>query len=170
MGRFQILIIINVIFLLSSCCIQKNYYTTEYGSKRPKKNKFKILKTEGKLESAFFDENSIYTRIDSVYGKNPKTGLTKLSITKSFKRFFKTGQYIQGTIKDSNLPLNDYNNLKSGIIGYYKIQDDKILYEYFLVTAHNCGDYYKSESRIIGDSIVGYKKNRIEGLTGIPDW
>jgi len=169
MGRFQILICFCLLFLLNSCCIpilQKKFYTTEYGSDRPKKNKFEI----SKRGTDFFDKTYVYTHIDSVYGKNPKTGVIKLSITKSFKRFFKTGQYIQGTIKKSNLPLNDYNNLKSGIIGYYEIQNNKILYEYFLVTAHNCGDYYKTESRIIGDSIVGYQKLKIEGLTGTPDW
>jgi hypothetical protein len=167
MGRFPILIIIYITFLLSSCC---NYYKTEYGSSRPKKSKFKFSKTVDKLTDSFLEENHVYTHIDSVYGEDPKTGVIKLSITKSFKRFFKTGQYIQGTGKGLNLSLNDYNNLNSGIIGYYKIQNNKILYEYFLVTAHNCGNYYKSESKIIGDSIPGYQKNKIKGLTGTPNW
>jgi len=129
------------------------------------------MKTQDGLVQKFIDENSVYIKIDSVYGKNPKTGVIELSITKSYERYFKTGQYIQGTSeKDSNLALKDYNNLKSGIVGYYKIENNKILYEYFLVTPQNCGDYYKAENEIIRDSIAGYKRIKIEGLTGTPDW
>jgi hypothetical protein len=174
MGWKKLVSFIFIISSISSCCVpllQKKYYTTEYGSNRPKKSKFKLLKTRDKLDEKFFDENSVYIKIDSVYGKNPKTGVIELSVTKSYERYFKTGQYIQGTCKkDSNLSLNDYNNLKSGIVGYYKIENNKVLYEYFLVTPQNCGDYYKAESKIIGDSIAGYKKVKIEGLTGKPDW
>lgn len=173
MGWKKLVSIIFLTVLLNSCCsplFSKKYYTTEYGSDRPKKNKFKLSNTGNELGKTFVDENVVYTKIDSVYGKNPKTGETELFVTKSFERYFKTGQYIQGTSIDSDVSLKDYNNLKSGIIGYYKIQNDKIIYEYFLVTAQNCGDYYKAESKIIGDSIPGYKKIKIEGLTGNPDW
>ncbi len=174
MGWKKMVILVLTIISLNSCCIpflQKKYYTTEYGSNRPKKNKFKLLKTQSKLGQKFIDEYSVYVKIDSVYGKNPKTGVVELSITKSYERYFKTGQYIQGTgEKDSDLTLKDYNNLKSGIIGYYKIENNKILYEYFLVTPQNCGDYYKAENGIVGDSIAGYKRIKIEGLIGTPDW
>ncbi len=174
MGRFQILIYFLTFFLLSSCCVpilQKKFYTTEYGSDRPVRNRFKSAKNNPNLIlNKQLSRNTVFTKTDSIYIKNVKTKKEKLHIVYSFLRFFDNGQFIDGTIKDLNLPLNDYNNLKSGIIGYYEIQNNKILYEYFLVTAHNCGDYYKTESRIIGDSIVGYQKLKIEGLTGTPDW
>jgi|GEM_PF-3158870 len=174
MGRFQILICICLFAILSSCCIpilQKKFYTTKYGSDRPTRNRFKLAKSKPNLIlNKRLSENTVFIKTDSVYIKSVKTKKEKLHIIYSFLRFFDNGQFIDGTTKNSKLSINDYNNIKSGVIGYYEIQGNKILYEHFLVTAHNCGDYYKTESKIIGDSIVGYQKIRVKGLTGNPDW
>ena len=174
MGRFSILIYSCITLILSNCClpkIQKKFYTTEYGSNRPLKNKFKLAKkTTINNVNLITEKNIVYTKIDSIYLKNVKTKKTELKIIKTFERYFKTGHYIRGTVKNFSSPLNDFNNLKSGVVGYYKIQDNKIQHEYFLVTAHNCGAYYNTESKIIDDSITGYTKVYIDGLIGSPDW
>ncbi|WP_103071791.1 hypothetical protein [Aquimarina sediminis] len=173
MGWKKLISFILIIISMNSCCIpllQKKYYTTEYGSHRPIKSKFKTTRNRTKsiLEESL--TKNIYFRTDSIYITKVKDKKKELKIVNTFKRFFSDGQYIEGTTKNIRNGLEDFNNLKSGIIGYYKTQNDKILYEYFLVTAHNCGDYYRAESNIIGDSIAGYKKIKVEGLKGTPDW
>ena len=174
MGRFQILIYICICLFLGSCCVpilQKKFYTTEYGSDRPKNNKFKLAKNKINEDSnLLININKIYTRIDSSYFKHPKTKKTNLFVTKSFLRFFKSGKVIEGTTKNLSNGLKDYNDLKSGIIGYYKLNEDKITIEQFLVSSSDCGKYYQYELKIIGDSIVGYQKITVAGLKGTPDW
>ncbi|MBS9767087.1 MAG: hypothetical protein KGV44_06060 [Flavobacteriaceae bacterium] len=161
-------------FYLNSCCIpliQKKYYTTQYGSDRPKKNKFKLAKIQPKIIlNKLFSKDVIYTKIDSVYIKSVKTKKEELHIYNSFLRFFETGQYISGTTDDFTFGINDYNNLDSGVIGYYYINRNKLITEQFLVTSHDCGKYHKGTLKIIGDSIIGYNRIKIKNLKGIPNW
>ncbi|WBX76738.1 hypothetical protein PG911_00325 [Tenacibaculum ovolyticum] len=174
MKRNKILIYSSTFFILTSCCIpiiQKKFYTTEYGSDRPKKNRFKLAKnTTNQNLNELISENAIYTRTDSSYFKLVKTKKIELFITKSFMRFFKNGQFLKGTTNNFKNGLKNYNNLKSGIIGYYKILDNKILLEYFFVGPHDCGEYHQYQKKIIGDSIIGYQKIKVDGLTGTADW
>jgi hypothetical protein len=60
--------------------------------------------------------------------------------------------------------------LKAGIVGYFKAGKDKLIIQHFLVTAHDCGKYHIYELKMTGDSIEGYKKIKVEGLKGVPDW
>ncbi|WP_422091925.1 hypothetical protein [Tenacibaculum ovolyticum] len=174
MGSNKIFKIICLLFLLSSCCtpiLQKKIYTTEYGSNRPKKNKFKLAKIKPNLIlNKRLSKNTIFTKIDSIYIKSVKTKKEKLQIIYSFLRFFENGQFMDGPTKNNTNRLKDYNNLKRANVGYYQIKDNKIILEQFMVTPHDCGSYHKGELKVIGDSIVGYKKIKVDGLTGTPDW
>ena len=173
MGWKKMVSITLTVIAIHSCCIpvlQKKFYTTEYGSYRPIKNKFRIANKNTKSQSKASILNNIYTRVDSVYIKKVKSKKKELKIINSFKRFFPDGQFLEGTTKDIKNGLKDYNNLKSGVIGYYKIEKNKIILEQFLVTPHDCGKYYIYELEIKEDSIEGYSKVKVKGLTGTPDW
>ncbi|WBX76739.1 hypothetical protein PG911_00330 [Tenacibaculum ovolyticum] len=170
MGWYKILIYSCTFFILTSCCtpvLQKKFYKTEYGSNRPKKNRFKLskkiytLKKEDQISTSYIYQSSF--KMDLV-NKKLKSDYTV------FFRFFKNGRYITNVLKDKSIALNQYNNLKSGTIGYYKILGNKILLEDFSVGAHDCGKYHQYELNMIGDSIVGYEKIKIEGLAGTPSW
>ncbi len=175
MERIKILIYFFLIcFYLNSCCIpliQKKYYTTQYGSDRPKKNKFKLAKIQPNIIlNKPFSKDVIYTKIDSVYIKSVETNKEELLIYNSFLRFFETGQYLSGSTESFTFGINDYNNLDSGVIGYYYVNNNNLITEQFLVTSHNCGEYYKGALKIIKDSIVGYNRIKIKNLEGIPNW
>ena len=102
MGWYKILIYSCTFFILTSCCtpvLQKKFYTTEYGSDRPKKNRFKLAKnTTNQNLNELISENAIYTRTDSSYFKLVKTKKIELFITKSFMRFFKNGQFLKAEL------------------------------------------------------------------------
>ncbi|WBX75561.1 hypothetical protein PG911_12970 [Tenacibaculum ovolyticum] len=155
MGWNKILIYSCTFFILTSCCtpvLQKKFYTTEYGSNRPKKNKFKLSKKQNELNDL---------QLESIYiSKNKET----------FYRFFKNGKVLISGINPNLKEEEQFNNLKSGRIGYYKIKKNLVLFEYFSVGAHDCGEYHQYQKKIIGDSIVGYQKIKVEGLRGTPDW
>ncbi|PKH49863.1 hypothetical protein CXF68_03735 [Tenacibaculum sp. Bg11-29] len=165
MGWNKILIYSCTFFILTSCC------TPKYGSNRPKKNKFKLAKVKPNLIlNKRLSKNTIFTKIDSIYIKSVKTKKEKLQIIYSFLRFFENGQFMDGPTKNNSNRLKDYNNLKRANVGYYQIKNNQIILEQFMVTPHDCGSYHKGELKVIGDSIVGYKKIKVEGLTGTPDW
>lgn len=145
---------------------------TEYNSTRPKKNKFKLaqnpynLKTDSPINSKY-----VYIKNETIEIKDARTKEIKILTINSFIRFFPNGRYINSTTNGSfENGLQDYNNLKKGIIGYYKIEDMKILFEDFIVGSHDNGKYKIYERKLINDSVEGYKKLKIEGLTGTPDW
>ncbi|WP_136666716.1 hypothetical protein [Flavobacterium sp. H122] len=166
------LVILSISIGLLQSCFLKAYTTTEYGSDRPKHNRFKIGKYPYNLK---FDDpiktDFVYTKIDSAYFKSAITKENVLFVNNVFLRFFSNGRYLKSsTKKNYNSALEDYNNLKNGIVGYYEIKDNKLFLEYFLTNAHNNGKYYMLELNLIKDSIEGYKKLKIEGLTGTPDW
>ncbi len=157
MGRFQILIYFLTFFLLSSCCIpvlQKKFYRTEYGWERPIKSSFTLNKKVQNSNDSIIEGVYIYTK-------------NKHDI---FYRFFNNNKFITSGFNSKNNISDQLNNLKKGHVGYYQIEEDLVFLEYFSVGAHDCGKYHRYELKIIGDSIVGYQKLKIEGLTGTPDW
>ncbi len=155
MGRFRILIYSCIFLLLSSCCIpivQKKFYTTEYGSVRPKKNKFSLSKNQSK-------SNGI--NVVGVYISDNKN---------LYYRFFENNKFIVSGFNSNINELEQYNNLKKGRIGYFQVNKGEILLEYFSVGPNDCGEYHQYKIKMIGDSIVGCQKINIEGLNGTPDW
>ncbi len=156
MGWSRILIYSScVCILFSSCCIpflQKKFYTTEYGSNRPKKNKFKLSKNLNEL-------HTIHTT--DVYISNNKD---------TYYRFFSDNKFIVSGINPDININKQFNNLKKGRVGYYQVKDNIILFEYFSVGANDCGKYHQFQLKRIKDSIVGYTKLKVKGLTGVPDW
>lgn len=164
-----------ILFLLCASmqnCVVKPYYTTEYDSYRPKKNNFKLAQSPHQLKSSDpIDLQSIYIKIEKIEIKDAKSGKNNVFFINTFLRFFPNGRFINSTTKESfDKGLNDYNNLKKGFAGYYKIENDKIMFEDFIVSAHDNGKYKIYERKLIKDSIEGFQKIKIEGLTGTPDW
>lgn len=171
MGWKKLVILLFCSFLMQNC-ILKSYYLTEYNSTRPKKNNFKLSQNPYSLKSDDrINSKSVYTKIETIEIKDAKTKEIKKLTISSFIRFFPNGRYLNSTTNESfENGLQDYNNLKKGIIGYYKIEDMKILFEDFIVGSHDNGKYKIYERKLMNDSIEGYKKLKIEGLTGTPDW
>lgn len=171
MGWKKLVILFSFSFLMQNCIV-KSYYFTEFNSTRPKKNNFKLsqnpytLKTDSPISS-----KNVYIKKETIEIKDAITKEKKILTINSFIRFFENGRYINSTTNKSFVNgLQDYNNLKRGIIGYYRIEDKKIIFEDFIVGSHDNGKYKIYERNLINDSIEGYKKLKIEGLTGIPDW
>jgi len=155
MGRFQILIYSCAFLLLGSCCVtmlQKKFYTTEYGSDRPKINKFKLSKNQNKFNDDY---------LENVYVSENK---------ETFYRFFDNHRVLISGINPSLKIEEQFNNLKRGRVGYYQMRENLVLLEYFSVGANDCGKYHQYELKMIGDSIAGYKKMKTYELTGTPDW
>jgi hypothetical protein len=173
MARKKLVITFLLLVTLQSChLLFKGYRTTEYGSNRPTQNRFTIgqdpysLKDDDPIKTDF-----IYTKTDSVYLKSAITKEKELFVYNTFLRFFSNGRYFESTTKKKySEALNDYNNLKDGIVGYYKIENKKLSLEYFVVSAHGHESYVKNELKLFNDSIEGYNRLKIEGLTGTPDW
>ncbi len=174
MGWKKLVILILVFTMTNSCCVpfvQKKFYTTQYGSYRPIKSKFKITKDSVMYTSKESFIKNIYFRIDSIYITKVRSKKKELKVINTFKRLFSDGQFIEGTTNDIKNGLKDFNNLESGIAGYYKIENNKIIFEQFIVTPQDCGKYRTYELQILGDdNIKGYKKMTVKGLTGTPNW
>jgi len=162
--------LVSIIFLavsINSCCVpllQKKFYTTEYGSHRPIKSKFKLGKKPYELKK----EDNI--RIDCIYKSSfTMDGSEKKGYT-TFLRFFANGRYLNNVLKTDVSPLDQYNNLKKGGVGYYKVEGNKIILEEFVVGAQDCGKYHIYSLNILNDNIESYEKIKVEGLTGKPNW
>ncbi len=167
MGWKKLVGLILVSVLVSSCCVpvlQKQFYTTEYGSHRPIKSKFSLSKNPYQLKKG----DHIYT--DCIYKSSfTMDGSEKKDYT-VFLRFFANGRFLRDVLKNDSSPVDQYNNLKKGSVGYYKVEGDKIFLEEFMVGAHDCGKYHIYSLKIMDDSIEDYEKIKITGLKGEPDW
>ena len=155
MGRFSILIYSSIFFLFNSCCgipliSPRKFYTTEYGSNRPKKNNFKLnidLKDNYNLSGVYLSKNK-----DVYY------------------RFFKNSRVLISGINPNLKIEKQYNNIQKGRVGLYKIEGNSLLLEYFSVGSHDCGKYHIYDHKIVTDSIIGFKKVKIKNLKGVPNW
>lgn len=172
MGWKGMVIIFLISIFLKSCGFVYGYKTTEFGSKRPISNRFELGKQPYSLKA---DDpikiDIIYTKIDSVLLKSAITKQNELFVYNTFLRFFSNGRYFESTTKKKYTEaIEDYNNLKNGLSGYYRVEDNRLVIEYFVVSAHGHKSYVKNELKLFNDSIEGYKKLKVEGLTGTPDW
>ncbi len=182
MGWKRLVVLICFFSIFFSC---KNYFYTIEGGIRPRKNRFYLSKKPYKLyNSNLIDTNSVYIKkVDINYGNKKDT-------YSRFYRFFSNGRVLEGTSGLSNdsltiKRLNDFNN--SGvIIGYYKIDNQKkIIIESFQVKKYEGGSYSTTIGFIRNDSIFIEKKNinsfeekqydifkkrKVIGLNGKPDW
>ena len=158
------LVILFFSFLLVGCCaITHPYYTTKFGSSRPKVNRFTLNK-KGAGDISLID-------FDAVYVLPPK----KIDDNYSFIRFFKEGQILESWTKSLD-SINEFNNLEAGIIGYYHISNDTIYLEEYMTNPHFCQRYYSSKGIITKDSLIFnggdavYKRHKVSGLKGKPNW
>ena len=167
MGWKKMVSITLTVIAIHSCCIpvlQKKFYTTEYGSYRPIKSKFTLGK------NPYYLKKEDFIQTDYIYQSSFTMDIPEKKDYTTFLRFFENGRYLSNVLKKDISPLEQYNNLKKGGVGYYKIEGDKIILEEFVVGAHDCGRYDIYSFKILKDSIEGYSKVKAEGLTGIPDW
>lgn len=185
MGWKKLVTVTLLFFLFNSC---KNYFHNSYGGVRPKKSKFNLSKFRLKKEH-HIDTNAVYVAdIQITYdGKEDKF--------KRFYRFFTNGQVLEGTsgLFSDELTLNrvnDFNNSGSNV-GYYTVVGNKIKIETFRTKKNEGGFYSLREGFIDNDnnifivdyskeskkettkpikSYIFYKKEKIQGLKGNPDW
>lgn len=103
-------------------------------------------------DSTIIDFNSIY--ISQYIGVN--AGHNKIDTAYFFKRFWPTGQVFLSYGQD-HYPTNDeINNLRSGMIGYYKIEDSILVTEIFI--PWQGGTYDVTYAKIKGDSLIFYER------------
>ncbi len=165
---WQKLVILSLLgVLIQSCCmplLQKKFYTTEFGGERPLKSKFKLAKTPYILK----DEDVIKTNL--IYTTSFKMEGGKKSEYTSFLRFFDDGRFLSNALDTSSPLLDQYNNLKKGGVGYYKIEGNTIRLEEFVVGAQDCGKYHEYTLPLSQDGIKGYTHTLVNALSGAPDW
>ncbi|WP_452224214.1 hypothetical protein [Lacinutrix chionoecetis] len=189
MGRKKIVVAIIFISLLISCSsLFKNYYTNKDGGNRPKNSKFTLAKTPYIVnKDDLIDTNAVYINTSKMYYDN------KEHIDYHYLRFFKNGRYFEDLVSTKEeLNVSNFNNVNNALmIGYFKIQNNKLLeLEYFRVKYGEGGFYDKRQGYIRNDSIFlfyeSYKNNdypipnnrncriyikkEVEGLNGTPDW
>ncbi|WP_103071792.1 hypothetical protein [Aquimarina sediminis] len=177
-----------IVSLLGCNNFLKNYYTNEEGGNRPKKSKFTLNTPSYNLTKGdLIDTVAVYVnKTEMYYGE-------KTHIDFHYLRFFKNGQYMEDLVsKKEDLNLLNFNNVNNSLmIGYFNIQNKKyIQLEYFRVKYGEGGFYDKRQGYIKNDSIflfykeydkndfpIPNKKNcriyikeKVEGLTGTPDW
>ncbi|WP_136666715.1 hypothetical protein [Flavobacterium sp. H122] len=167
------LVILSVLISLFQNCFFKGYRTNEFGVNRPIKNKFTLGQEPYKLASnEIINVNAVYVKTDSIYNTSATTKKKELALYNVFLRFFSNGKFIKSSFNgDVKKSFQEFNNLKKALfVGYYRIEDKKLKIEYFTVSAHGRKSYIKNEFKLINDSIEGFKKLKVEGLTGTPDW
>jgi hypothetical protein len=168
MGRKNLVIVFIIAVSFSSCCIpliQKTWYNTSEGFERPKKNRFKLAKAPYILKPTDgISTDGVYQHDIIVKSDNGRT----IHIT-SFFRFFSNGRYMEGALGDQE-PIHYYNNLERGHVGYYTIVDNEVVLEQFSVGAQDCGKYAITKLKINETGFGDFKKIKVEGLKGVPDW
>lgn len=192
------------ILTLNSCgfcnVLTKQYYFTSEGGIRPGKNKFKDRKEPYVLkEQDLIKTNSVYQLCSAWNKENLKNEVAdcdSTNATVSFIRFFENGRFLMNELDVEKNHLEQYNNLKDGKIGYYKIENGDLILEYFSVyfggMASDCGKYYRKKYKLKESGIKLYSERKsssgtfyvwaeveysnwfhkkiINGLEGIPDW
>ncbi|MDQ7918054.1 hypothetical protein RBU60_10735 [Mesonia sp. MT50] len=193
-----------MVLSLSSCgfcnILSKQFYYTGEGGVRPGKNKFELAKTPYLLkEQDLIKTNAIYQFCYSWNEKEliyQKTNCNHINAKISFIRFFKNGRFLMNDLSTGKDSLEQYNNLKSGKIGYYKIEEKELILEYYSVShagmASDCGKYYKDKYKLTNNGIQlqaerrsnnglffgwtkvenagWYLRKNIKGLEGVPSW
>ena len=200
----QLLLLLIIIVTLNSCgfcnVFSKHYYFTGNGGVRPGKTKFDLSKDIYVLKKEDFIKTNVVYQSCSKWNKEAlryeATDCSDPTATISFIRFFENGRVLINTISDDKLPLDQYNNLEGGTVGYYKIEENELIIEYFSVNiggmTSDCGKYYIDKYKFSSEGIelqeirrsdngifygwrkvehsVPYIKKGINGLKGDPNW
>ncbi|QCX40240.1 hypothetical protein FF125_17960 [Aureibaculum algae] len=200
----QLLLLLIIIVTLNSCgfcnVFSKHYYFTGNGGVRPGKTKFDLSKDIYVLKKEDFIKTNVIYQSCSKWNKEAlryeATDCSDATATISFIRFFNNGRVLINTISEDLSPLNQYNNLEGGTVGYYKIEENELIIEYFSVSiggmTSDCGKYYIDKYKLSVEGIelqeirrsdngifygwrkvehsVPYIKKGINGLKGDPNW
>lgn len=172
MDRKSVLVIILIGMFCNSCCLpilqdmQKNY------------NKgFKLKKKQSENEIDRIDFSVVYIGRGSSLRRMGNGNMEEIE-TYPFYRFFRDGQYQYGFLNhiDNNqdvINLKKITNLKKATAvskGYFIVKGEYIYVEFFSFNPHNCGKFIIHKNEMINDSIVGFKKMKLDTLTGEIDW
>lgn len=201
--RIFILIIIALHFNSCMMCnvFSKQFYFEKEGGVRPGKNRFKFRKNPYILKQQDLLKTDCVYLLCSAKKEDKLKDTSKNCISQNSKnqfiRFFKNGRFITNRLDPSKKTrLEQYNNLKRGKVGYYKIVDNELILEYFAVKlggmSADCGKYYRDKYKMTEKEIIlkserrsasgtfyawstvktdtRYQKINIEGLTGEPNW
>ncbi len=129
-----------------------SYYITSDGGIRPQKKRFKLLKEANKVDyynnigNYLIDTNVVYINKSSVDSIDQFI----------YFRFFSNGRVLYGYPSTTRPNVTDVNNLNSGAIGYFKIENNHIYIEIFGLVFGDC-QYITYCGIIKSDSIVLYK-------------
>jgi len=127
----KIILIISII--ISSC--SKLFYNSE-GEVRPKKSKFLFSKSNFSLHTNDkIDTAVLYLRIE----RNMALSLGRTGNAYKFYRFYKDGRFQLSDSYENFENHIKFQNINSGIIGYYKLRNDTLRCEFFAPT--NGGEY-----------------------------
>ena len=186
MDRKSVLIVILVGLLCNSCIyyhlhFDRNYYRTENTRPRPILPRFRLAKPEPYRLKA---EDQIDTTV--IY-----THKTKVFKDIVFLRFFGNGRVSSGFLTEDSL---EYNKPKRSVAGYYRMRSPtEFEIQEFLAYSITHAKYSYSRDIVKGDSLFiyydqprnkpiselkkdekkGYSfyiKQKVDTLTGIPDW
>ena len=147
-----------IICILCSC--QTKYIRYPQGGIRPKKPNFKFSKNPYKLTSAILDTTAIYAN----NAKNVSLGKIHFDATSQFYRFFANGRvYVSKIFLKEFLTPTEYNDLRCGHVGYYKINNEnELMIELFETTNRGRYCYYlgtiENNSIIIHTALYGSRE------------
>ena len=141
------LFIIPLIMVLNGC---KNYYITEDEGIRPKKPRYKIKPSKEDLKNIDFsllDTNAIYLcHLDSSIFETKDTNIYV------FLRFFSDGRILKSFMQEGYPTLENVTNINTGVVGYYKLNNNKLIFEIFGLIFENC-QYWQYESELSKEGI-----------------
>ena len=139
-----------ILLMLISISCATNLKRLPEGGLRPKTPKFKLAKTPFKLTSDVIDTNTVYYELEL----DRDFRIAYFDTLFYFYRFFSNGRvYVSKTFYKIPTDDADYNELKSGNIGYYRIESgNNLTIETFEST--NFGKFVIRYGTIKGDSII----------------
>jgi len=143
------LVCFTIAFFVNGCCFTQLKHLPE-GGFRPKKPDFTFARAPyNNIENRQIDTCAIY--ISKSINDYPKEISGDTLYT--FYRFFRNGRAYNSFTVVNHYPTNsDINNFRTGLIGYYKIENDNLLSEFFVPI--NGGQYRIKYNKIRGDSLV----------------
>lgn len=150
--------IVVILLLIVNCCYFANIVKLPEGGYRPRYPKFKLAKKPYLFQPGdLIDTNAIYLR--KLKGKliNSTENINEQSDTiYSFWRFFSNGRAFGNSF--NHYPTNiDINDIWSGTIGYYKLENEKIYLELFVPIGGD-GGYDMIIGSVRNDTIRFFKR------------
>ncbi len=135
------------------------------GGFRPKIPNFKLAKLPFKLKNNVIDTNTVYYELEL----DRDFRISYFDTSFYFYRFFSNGRvYVSKMFYKIPTDDADYNELKSGYIGYYKIEDNnKLIIETF--EPINLGKFVIRYGTIKGDSIIIHSEDNSKLFFGLTD-